>query len=86
MTTIDWPSRIGPEFAYSISSVDFKMPITDYMPIIQADPASGDCNDERDGANWSSRISFSRVKHGLGLFPEDQSATGGYDERVNIIE
>ena len=29
----------------------FDVPIPDHMPIIQADPASGDCNDERDRAN-----------------------------------
>ena len=28
----------------SIPVVDSKRPITDYVPIIQADPVSGDCN------------------------------------------
>ena len=56
------------------------------MPIIHADPTSDDYNDERDVVNWSSRISFGRVKHGLGLFPGDQSATSGYDEHVNSVE
>ena len=67
-------------------SADFEIPIPDHVPIIQSDPPSGDCNDQRDGANLSSQMSFSRVKHGLGLFPKEQSATSGYDERVNSIE
>ena len=37
-----------------ILSADFEEPITPLLPIIQADPASGDYNDERDRANWSS--------------------------------
>ena len=37
-------------------------------------------------ATMSSLMSFNRMKHGLGLFARAQSATGGYDERVNIIK
>ena len=40
------------------SEADFEITIPDHVPIIQADPTSDDCNDERDGANWSSRMSF----------------------------
>ena len=86
MTTTDCSSRNESEFSYLISSVDFKIPIIYYVSIIQADPALGDYNDERDGANWSSRMSFSRVKHGLGLFLGSQSATSGYNECVNSVE
>ena len=67
-------------------NADFEVPIPDLVPIIKADPTSDGCNDERDGSNWSSRMSFSQVKHRLGLFPGDQSATNGYNERVNSIE
>ena len=52
---------------------------------IQANPALGDCNNERVRVDWSSRTSFSRMKHGLGLFLGDQSTTSGYNERVNSI-
>ena len=62
------------------------IPIPDHVSIIHADPTSDNCNDERDGSNWSSRMSFSRVKHGLGLFPRDQYAASGYNERVNSVE
>ena len=86
MTTINRLSRIGLEFADSISNVDFKMPITYYVPIIQADPTSGDCNDERDGVDWSSQMSFSRIKHGLELFPRAHAGTSDYDERVNNVD
>ena len=55
------------------------------MPTIQADSASDDCNDERDGSDWSSRMLFSRVKHELGLFPRDQPIVSGYNERVNSV-
>ena len=37
----------------------------DYVSIIQDDSTLDDCNDERDGSNWSSRMSLSRVKHEL---------------------
>ena len=43
-------------------------------------------NDERDGSNLSSRMSFNRVKHRLGLFPGDQSVVSGYNERVNSVD
>ena len=69
-----------------ISSADFEEPITERVWIIQADPALGDCKHERDGANWSSRMSFSRVKQGLGLFPRARSAASNYDERVNSVK
>ena len=62
------------------------VPITDHMPIIQADPALSDCNDEMDEDNWSSRMSFNRVKRGLRLFLRAESAMSGYDERVNGVE
>ena len=43
------------------------MPNTDYAkPIVWADSASEDCNDERDGSNWFSRMSISRMKHEIG--------------------
>ena len=70
----------------SISSANFDEPIAYRALIIQVDPASVDCNDERDTVNWSSRMSFSRVKYGLGLFPIAQFATSGYDECVNSVE
>ena len=41
----------------SISNADFEEPIIDSVPIILANPVSRDCNDERDGADWSSQIS-----------------------------
>ena len=65
---------------------DFEIPIPDDVSIIQVDPNSNECNDERDRANWSSRMSFSRVKHRLGLFPGDQSVASGYNERVNSVD
>ena len=71
---------------YCIPKADFVIPNTDHLPIIQVNSSSDECNDERDGSNWSSRMSFSRVKHGLGLFPGDQSAASGYNERVNSVE
>ena len=45
-------------------NADFEVPIPDHVPIVHAAPASVDSKDWRDRANWSSRISFSRVKHG----------------------
>ena len=44
---------------------------TDYWnrllkPIIWTDFASDDCSDERDGSNWSSRMSISRMKREIG--------------------
>ena len=70
----------------SISNADFEEPIIDSVPIILANPVSRDCNDERDGADWSSQISWSRMKHVLGLFPGPQSAMSGYYEKVNSVE
>ena len=70
----------------SIPNADYGVPIPEHVPIIQADPALGDFNDERDGDNWSSRMSFNRVKHGLGLLPRAQSATSGCNERMNSIK
>ena len=52
-----------------IPNADFEIVILDRVPIIQADPASGDWNDEGDEANWSSRISFSQVKARIGVVP-----------------
>ena len=69
-----------------ILNTDFEIPIPDHVRIIQADHTLDDCNDERDGSNCSSQMSFSRVKHILGLFPGDQSAASGYNERVNSVE
>ena len=58
------------------------------MPIIWnrfffflTDSAPIDCNDERDGSNWSSRMSISRVKRELGLLSRDRSAPSGYNGR-----
>ena len=85
MTTVNRLSRIGLEFADSISNVDFKMPITYYVPIIQADPTSGDCNDQRNGADWSSQVSFIQMKHRLGLFSRTSFALSDYDKQVDFF-
>ena len=37
-------------------------------------------------ATISSWMSFNGMSKELGLFPRAQSATGGYDERVNIVK
>ena len=64
---------------------EYRFQDTDCMPIIQVDSASDDCNDERDGSIWSSRMSVSPMKHELGLLPRHQSARSGYNERLNSV-
>ena len=49
--------------------------------MVRTDSASDDCSDERDGSNWSSRMSINRMKHELGLLSWDRSATSGYNGR-----
>ena len=51
MTTVDWLSRVGYESIDWILDADLEMLITDFVSIIQANPASSDYDDERDGAN-----------------------------------
>ena len=66
----DSSSRILPsQIEHNELLIVFRMPILryrfqDYVSIVQVDPSSDDYNDERDGADWSSRMSFGRVKHG----------------------
>ena len=85
------PTGLSEYYRVEVSPVSFRLYVecrfrdTDEVPIIQADSASDDCNDERDGSNWSSRMSFNRVKHELGLFPRDQLVTSVYNERVNSV-
>ena len=50
------------------SNANFEISIIDFVPFFQANPTSGDYNDERDGADSSSRMSFSQMTHRLGLF------------------
>ena len=89
------PTSLPEYYLVGVSRVSFRLffecrfrdtDFQDYVSIIQADPASDDCNDERDGSNWSSRMSFNQVKHRLGLLPGDQSAASGYNEQVNSVK
>ena len=55
----------------SYSDCQYQGLITNYVsfePIIQADPASGGHNNERNISDWSFQISSSRMKHRWGLF------------------
>ena len=85
------PTGLPEYYRVGVSTVSFRFYAecrfrdTDYVSIVYADSALDDCNDERDGSNWSSRMSVSRMKHEFELLHGDQSAASGYNARVNNV-
>ena len=76
----DWSSRMLPSRSEPGSVPNIYMPNADYWNrFFWTDSAPGDCSDERDGSNWSSRMSISRMKRELGLLSWDRSAPSGYN-------
>ena len=77
----DWSSWMLPSRSEPGSLPNLYAEYRLLKPIVWTESALGDCSDEREGSNWSSRMSISRMEHELGFLFEDRSAASGYNER-----